>query len=79
MEIYDHPTFRMACQQFDLVADHLQIPQNERDRLKYPKRSMTVALPIHCDDGTTRVFTVTACNTISRSARPKAGCAIIRM
>jgi len=57
MEIYDHPTFHMACQQFDLVADHLQIPQDERDRLKYPKRSMTVALPIHRDDGSTQVFT----------------------
>src|ERR1051325_1815325 len=57
MEIYDHPTFRMACQQFDLVADHLQIDQSERDRIKYPKRSLTVALPIHCDDGSTRVFT----------------------
>lgn len=56
MDIYDHPTFRMACQQFDLVADHLQIPSDDRARLKYPKRSMTVALPIHCDDGTTRVF-----------------------
>lgn len=57
MEIYDHPTFRMACQQFDLVADHLQIPTDERARLKYPKRSMTVSLPIHCDDGSTKVFT----------------------
>jgi glutamate dehydrogenase (NAD(P)+) len=57
MEIYDHPTFHMACQQFDLVADHLQIPQDERDRLKYPKRSMIVALPIHRDDGSTQVFT----------------------
>jgi glutamate dehydrogenase (NAD(P)+) len=57
MEIYDHPTFRMACRQFDLVADHLQIPSEERDRLKYPKRSMTVALPIHLDDGSVRVFT----------------------
>ena len=57
MEIYDHPTFRMACQQFDLVADHLQIPQSDRARLKYPKRSMTVALPIRRDDGTTQVFT----------------------
>ncbi len=57
MEIYDHPTFRMACQQFDLVADHLQIPHDERDRLKYPKRSLTVALPIHRDDGSTEVFT----------------------
>ena len=56
MELYDHPTFRMACQQFDLVADHLQIPQSERERIKYPKRSMTVALPIHCDDGSTKVF-----------------------
>ncbi len=56
MEIYDHPTFRMACRQFDLVADHLQIPESERDRLKFPKRSMTVALPIHCDDGSTKVF-----------------------
>src|SRR4051812_13986860 len=56
MEIYDHPTFRMACRQFDLVADHLQIPEAERARLKYPKRSMTVALPIRRDDGTTQVF-----------------------
>jgi glutamate dehydrogenase (NAD(P)+) len=47
----------MACQQFDLVADHLEIPAHERDRLKYPKRSMAVALPIHCEDGTTRVYT----------------------
>jgi len=56
MNIYDHPTFHMACQQFDLVADYLEIPIDLRDRLKYPKRSMTVALPIHCDDGRVRVF-----------------------
>lgn len=46
----------MACQQFDLVADRLQIPANERARLKFPKRSMTVALPVHMDDGRTEVF-----------------------
>src|SRR5438045_3867389 len=56
MDIYDHPTFRMACQQFDLVADHLQIPESDRSRLKYPKRSMTVALPIKRDDGAVEVF-----------------------
>jgi len=56
VKIYEHPTFHMACQQFDLVADYLEIPIDLRDRLKYPKRSMTVALPIHCDDGTVRVF-----------------------
>ena len=57
MEIYAHPTFQMACRQFDIVADHLQIPHNERERLKFPKRSMVVALPIHLDDGSTKVFT----------------------
>ena len=46
----------MACQQFDSVADQLQIPVADRDRLKFPKRSMTVALPIRRDDGTTEVF-----------------------
>src|SRR5437764_1134106 len=56
MDIYDHPTFRMACQQFDLVAYFLQIPETERARLKFPKRSMTVALPIRRDDGSVEVF-----------------------
>ncbi len=56
MDIYAHPTFEMACQQFDLVADRLDIPLNDRDRLKYPKRSMTVALPIRRDDGSVQVF-----------------------
>ncbi len=56
MEIYDHPTFQMAARQFDLVADHLQIPDAERGRLKFPKRSMVVALPIRLDNGTTEVF-----------------------
>ncbi len=57
MQIYDHPTFHMACQQFDLVADHLQMPGSDRDRVKYPKRAMVVTLPIHCDDGSTKVYT----------------------
>src|SRR2546423_342368 len=57
MEIYDHPTFHMACRQFDLVADRLEIPMAERDRLKYPKRCMAVSLPIHCEDGSTKVYT----------------------
>ena len=57
MNVYDHPTFRMAAQQFDLVADYLQMPLDDRDRMKYPKRSLTVAIPIHRDDGRTAVFT----------------------
>ncbi len=57
MNVYAHPTFDMACEQLDQVADYLQIPSDERDRLKYPKRSVTVAVPIHRDDGRIQVFT----------------------
>lgn len=57
VNVYDHPTFRMACDQLDVVADYLQIPADERDRLKYPKRSVTVAVPIHRDNGRVEVFT----------------------
>jgi glutamate dehydrogenase (NAD(P)+) len=56
MDIYKHPTFDMACRQFDLVADRLEIPAEERDRLKYPKRSLTVAIPVRRDDGSVTVF-----------------------
>jgi len=57
MEAYDHPTFQMACRQFDRVADRLDIPESERGRLKYPKRSVIVSLPIHAEDGSTQVYT----------------------
>jgi glutamate dehydrogenase (NAD(P)+) len=56
VDIYDHPTFRMACQQFDVAADHLQIPEAERGRLKFPKRALAVTLPIQRDAGTTEIF-----------------------
>lgn len=56
VEIYEHPTFRMACQQFDVVADRLQMSDSERARIKYPKRSLAVSLPVHLDDGSIRVF-----------------------
>ena len=46
----------MACQQFDLVADRLQMPIADRAWLKAPKRALTVAVPVRMDDGTTQVF-----------------------
>ena len=46
----------MACRQFDLVADHLEIPVQVRDRVKYPKRALAVAVPIRRDDGRVEVF-----------------------
>lgn len=56
MDIYRHPTFDMACEQFDLVADFLDMPATERDRVKYPKRGFTVAVPVRMDSGEVRVF-----------------------
>ena len=56
MDIYKHPTFDMACEQFDLVADHLQMPQEHRERVKFPKRSLTVAVPVRMDNGEVKVF-----------------------
>jgi glutamate dehydrogenase (NAD(P)+) len=56
MEAYEHPTFQMACRQFEQVADHLQIPEIERPRLKFPKRAMIVSLPVEGEDGATRVY-----------------------
>ncbi|WP_083925967.1 Glu/Leu/Phe/Val dehydrogenase dimerization domain-containing protein, partial [Rhizobium giardinii] len=46
----------MARTQFDRIADHLSIKACDRDRLLYPKRSLTISCPIHLDDGTTAVF-----------------------
>lgn len=54
--IYSGPVFEMARQQFGQVANHLELPEMERDRLLYPKRAIAVSCPIHRDDGRTEVF-----------------------
>lgn len=54
--IYSDPVFQMAMQQFEVIADHLQIPEGTRRRLIYPKRAVSVALPIERDDGEVHVF-----------------------
>ena len=56
MTIYTGPVFAMARQQFQLIADHLAIAADERDRILYPKRAIVVSCPIHRDDGRTEVF-----------------------
>jgi glutamate dehydrogenase (NAD(P)+) len=55
-KLYDSDVFRMACRQFDQAADAINLPEGLRDRTKYPRRCMAVALPIKRDDGTTVVF-----------------------
>ena len=56
MTIYTGPVFEMARQQFQVIADHLEIPLAERDRLLFPKRAVAVACPIHMEDGREAVF-----------------------
>ncbi len=56
MTIYDDDVFRMACAQFQVIADYLSIDKNHRDRLMYPKRAIAVTLPVHMDDGSTKTF-----------------------
>lgn len=56
MTIYQGPVFEMAKQQFQVIADYLDIHEDMRDRLLYPKRAVTVSCPIHRDDGSTAVF-----------------------
>jgi glutamate dehydrogenase (NAD(P)+) len=56
MTIYDDVVFKMACDQFQVIADYLSIDKNDRDRLMYPKRAVGVTLPVHMDDGSTKTF-----------------------
>lgn len=56
MTAYSGPVFDMAVKQFEVIADHLSIPEDVRMRLLMPKRAVTVSCPIHRDDGTTAVF-----------------------
>ena len=56
MSLYTGPVFEMAREQFHIIADHLAIPFDERDRLLLPKRAISVSCPIHMDDGRTAVF-----------------------
>ncbi len=56
MTIYTGPVFEMARTQFNVIADYLEIPGDERERLLYPKRAITVACPIHREDGRLAVF-----------------------
>lgn len=56
MTIYTGPVFEMAREQFQVIADYLEIPPDERDRLLFPKRAVTVSCPIHMEDGRTAVF-----------------------
>ena len=51
-----NPSYKMACDQFDAVAQFLNIPETMRERVKTPKRMVTVSLPVRLDSGEVKVF-----------------------
>jgi glutamate dehydrogenase (NAD(P)+) len=55
-ELLQNPVFAMAADQFSQVADFLQLSPELRERCMWPKRIVTVTVPIRRDDGTTEVF-----------------------
>jgi len=54
--LLQNPVFKMAADQFDRVADYLDMDRTVRERCKWPKRVIAVSVPVHRDDGDTEVF-----------------------
>jgi len=55
-QLLQSPVFRMAATQFERVADFLELDGEIRERCKWPKRLITVTMPVRMDDGRTEVF-----------------------
>jgi glutamate dehydrogenase (NAD(P)+) len=55
-ELLRNPVFAMAATQFDGVADFLGLSDELRERCKWPKRLITVTVPIRRDDGSVHVY-----------------------
>lgn len=55
-ELLKHPVFKMAAAQFDRSADFLELQEDVRERCKWPKRLITVTIPIKRDSGETEVL-----------------------
>ena len=49
-------SFEMAQEQFDRVAQLLEIDRATRDLLRWPLREYAFAIPVRLDDGSCRVF-----------------------
>lgn len=54
--LLDNPVFNMAASQFDRAADHLNLRPDIRERCKWPKRIITVSVPVRMDDGELKVY-----------------------
>lgn len=55
-ELLKNPVFHMAAEQFDRTAEFLDLSADVRERCKWPKRLLTVSIPIKLDSGETQVL-----------------------
>lgn len=55
-QLSDSVVFSMACEQYERAADILKISPFERDLTLYPKRCLSVFMPVKMDDGSVRIF-----------------------
>lgn len=55
-ELLQNPVFSMAAAQFDRVADFLDLSEELRERCKWPKRLISVTMPVKLDSGKVQVF-----------------------
>lgn len=54
--LYQSKVFQMACDQHAKAAELLGLSQELTERTRYPKRSLSVSLPIEMDSGDIRMF-----------------------
>ncbi len=52
----NYNAFQMAQEQFDKVADILELDEATRELLRNPMREYHISIPIKMDDGTTKIF-----------------------
>ncbi len=56
MELKSFNPFKMAQDQFDHIADQLDLSQASRDLLRNPMREYHMSIPVKMDDGSVKVF-----------------------
>jgi glutamate dehydrogenase (NAD(P)+) len=53
---HNSPTFQMAYNQLDAVAEVIDIDRGVLQRMSLPKRAIVVSIPVRMDDGNTEMF-----------------------
>ena len=48
--------YKMAMKQIDVVAPHLDVDEGILEKLRFPRRELTVYCPVKMDDGSLKVF-----------------------